>query len=114
VERFVLDQLEDRVEHDVNAEWREASRTLRRHLLDGALLLPYGADEPISLNSSAAEIWESLQQPESTEAVVAQLAARHGLAADDLRDEVTRAIDGLVAVGAVDAISAPGRTEPAA
>jgi hypothetical protein len=113
VERFVLDQLEGRVEHDVN-EWRGATGTLRRHLLDGALLLPAGADEPISLNSSATEIWESLQEPISTEAVVARLAARHGLATDGLRDEVTQAIDGLAAVGAVEAVAAPARTEPAA
>ena len=94
------------MEHDVNTEWRGASRTLRRHLLDGALLLPDGADEPISLNSSAAEIWESLQQPTSTETVVTTLAARHGLATDELRDEVTQAIDGLVAVGAVEPVAA--------
>jgi len=95
----------------VNATWQGASRTLRRDLLDGTLLLPDGAAEPLSLSASATEIWESVQQPTSTEAVVARLADRHGVPPDALRDEVVGAIDGLVAAGAVEAVPDASRRE---
>jgi hypothetical protein len=84
--------------------WRMDERTVQRTLLDGVLLLPPDAAEPLHLNPSAAEIWSAIPELVTAERVTAALADRHGLEPADVRGAVDDVLDELAAIGAVEQV----------
>jgi hypothetical protein len=85
----------------VTSVWRTVDHTLQRNLLDGVLLLPPNATDPVHLNPSAAEIWALVDPPATAAEVSRVLADRHDVALADVTPVVDDALRDLAAVGAV-------------
>jgi hypothetical protein len=92
--------------------WRAVGHTLQRNLLDGVLLLPPAADDPLHLNGSAAEIWALVDGPASAAHVSTVLAERHQVPLAEVTPVVDRALDDLAAVGAVEPEPATAESVP--
>ena len=56
------------------AVWRRRDDVLWRRSLDAVILLPVGADEPITLPGTGAAVWDLLEEPASLDELVATLA----------------------------------------
>ena len=74
---------------------------LWRRTLDGALVLPPGADEPFALTPTAAAVWESLAEPRDADALVDELADRFDVERQRAAAEIRGLLDDLEARGAV-------------
>ncbi len=46
-----------------SASWHRVPSVLWRHVFDGILALPVGAEEPLALSGAAALVWELLDHP---------------------------------------------------
>jgi hypothetical protein len=82
-------------------EWRVDERTVQRTLLDGVLLLPPTAAEPLRLNSSAAEIWSAIPTWPTADRLAAALAERHAVEPGAMRAAIDDILDELRAMGAI-------------
>jgi hypothetical protein len=55
--------------------WVRRPDVLWRWVLDGVALLPPSADDPFVITGAGAALWELLEEPCSTDELVAELAA---------------------------------------
>jgi hypothetical protein len=55
------------------AVWRRRDDVLWRRSLDAVILLPVGADEPVTLPGTGALVWDLLEEPASLAVIVATL-----------------------------------------
>lgn len=69
--------------------------------LDGDVTLFDGADTAFVLNSTAADVWQLLQQPRDVPSVVGVLADRYGVAPAAITRDVTSLVRELAARGLV-------------
>ena len=72
-----------------------------RRTMDGVVVLPAHAEEPIALLGPAASVWELLAQPLTAAELVAGLADRYGLAPEHVTSEINATLDGLLRRGAL-------------
>jgi hypothetical protein len=56
------------------AVWRRRDDVLWRRSLDAVIVLPVGADEPLTLPGTGAAVWDLLEEPASLAELVAALA----------------------------------------
>ena len=69
--------------------------------MDGIVVLPAHAQEPIALLGSAASVWEMLAEPLTAAELVAALATHYGVAPDHVTTEIRATLDGLIRRGAL-------------
>ncbi|HEX4490228.1 MAG TPA: PqqD family protein [Acidimicrobiia bacterium] len=82
--------------------WRRAETVLWRRTLDGVVVLgPAESAQPVALRGAAADIWELLEEPASVAVLGAALAHDYGVPVERIADDVERAVDALVKVGAL-------------
>lgn len=75
---------------------------LWRRSLDAVLVVPPGADEPITLAGTGPELWDLLETPRSLPELVRELAARHQASSDLVEADVSPVIDQLLALGVLE------------
>jgi Coenzyme PQQ synthesis protein D (PqqD) len=56
------------------AVWRRRDDVLWRRSLDAVILLPVGADDPLTLPGTGAIVWDLLEEPATLAELVATLA----------------------------------------
>lgn len=72
--------------------------------VDGEISLYEPGSESVTiLNGTASDVWMLCDGEHSTEEIVSLLASSYGIDADQIRDEVTRAIDEFVEAGLLSA-----------
>jgi len=54
--------------------WRRRDDVLWRRSLDAVILMPVGADEPVTLPGTGASVWDLLAEPATLAELVATLA----------------------------------------
>jgi hypothetical protein len=54
--------------------WRRREDVLWRRSLDAVILLPVGADDPVTLPGTGASVWDLLEEPASLAELVTTLA----------------------------------------
>jgi hypothetical protein len=64
----------DAVSVSPTAVWRRRDDVLWRRSLDAVILLPVGADEPVTLPGTGAIVWDLLEEPATLPELVATLA----------------------------------------
>ena len=67
----------------------------------GAVLMDAATGECFELNRVGAEVWDQIARGGDLAAVVATLAGRYGMAADQVAADVAKLIDQLLAQGLV-------------
>ena len=80
---------------------RRSQGVVWRRTMDGIVVLPADADEPIALLGPAASVWEMLAEPLTAAELVAALASHYGVAPDRVTSEIRATLDGLVRRGAL-------------
>jgi hypothetical protein len=88
--------------------WHRHPHVLWRRSLDAILVLPRGSAEPVTLTGTGPEIWELLEEPCSTDVMVAVLAERHAADPVVVTGDVTELLEELLQRGAVETLD-PGR-----
>lgn len=78
-----------------------APDVLWRESLPGILLLPPGAELPVTLTDSGVDVWLLLAEPRTEERLVAELAGAYAVPADQVRADVIPLLDQLEALHAV-------------
>lgn len=81
--------------------WLHAPDVLWRNSLDGAVLLPPGAEAPLVLDAPGAALWTLLDEPHSLDAAADALADATGVDAERIADDIAPLLDDLRAAGAV-------------
>jgi hypothetical protein len=81
--------------------WHRVPDLLARRSLDAVLLLPRGAEAPVTLPGTAAEVWDLLASPTPLTAIAAELAARHDADPAVVAADVGTLLDRLADLGAV-------------
>ena len=91
-----------RLPAEATVRWCRSARVVWRRTLDGVIVLPIlEAAEPIALRGSAADIWDLLAEPMTSEDLVAVLAATHGVSAMSVAVDVDGALVSLSELGAL-------------
>lgn len=80
---------------------RRAQGVVWRRTMDGVVVLPAGAVEPIALLGPAANMWEMLAEPLTATELVAALADHYGVEPDHVTNEIRATLDGLLRRGAL-------------
>jgi coenzyme PQQ synthesis protein D (PqqD) len=92
----------DRLPADATMRWCRSARVVWRRTLDGVIVLPIlEAAEPIALRGSAADIWDLLAEPMTSEDLIAVLAAAHGVSELSVAADVDGALVSLSELGAL-------------
>lgn len=81
--------------------WARAGETLWRRSLDAVVLMPPGAAEPLTLVGTGAALWDLLEAPSSTDALVAALADRFGADPGTVEADLLPVLDQLAELGAI-------------
>lgn len=82
--------------------WRRRDDVLWRRSLDAVILLPSGADEPLTLPDSGAIVWDLLEEPASFDELVATLAEVYETDAATIATDITPLLEELAALGALE------------
>ncbi|MCC5952485.1 MAG: PqqD family protein [Acidimicrobiia bacterium] len=85
---------------------RRSPLVLSRSLLDGVLILPSGADDPLALNESAAEVWRRWNGSRRPAEVASEIAEVYGHDAD-IGADVESVARMLVDHGALEVVAVP-------
>jgi hypothetical protein len=80
---------------------RRSQGVVWRRTMDGVVVLPAHAEEPIALLGPAASVWELLAQPLTAAELVAGLADHYGVAPEHVSGEISATLDGLLRRGAL-------------
>jgi hypothetical protein len=83
--------------------YRRRPDALWRRSLAAVVVLPRGSDEPITLGATGPEVWELLAEWRTLDDFAAVLAELHAADPATVAADVTRLLDTLIALGAVDA-----------
>jgi Coenzyme PQQ synthesis protein D (PqqD) len=84
--------------------WRRRADVLWRRSLDGVLLLPSGAEEPLTLAGTGPEMWELLAEPISMPDLTRELATRYETDAATVEADLAPVLDHLVAIQAIERV----------
>lgn len=83
--------------------WRRRPAVLWRRSLDAVLVLPPGADEPLTLAGTGAALWDLLEEPASTDELVVALADGYGVELATVEVDLVPALAKLETLGAIEA-----------
>jgi hypothetical protein len=72
-----------------------------RRTMEGVVVLPAHAAEPIALLGPAANMWEMLAEPLTAAELIAALAEHYGVEPDRVTNEIRATLDGLLRRGAL-------------
>lgn len=86
---------------DTTSKLRRSQGVVWRRTMDGIVVLPAHADEPIALLGAAASVWELLAEPLTASEVVAALASHYEVAPEQVTSEIRATLDGLLRRGAL-------------
>ena len=81
--------------------WRRRDDVLWRRSLDAVILLPVGAEEPMTLPGTGASVWDLLEEPASLAELVAILADAYEEAPAVIEHDVRALLAELESLGAV-------------
>jgi Coenzyme PQQ synthesis protein D (PqqD) len=95
----VLERPDDADHSDLR--WLRAESTLWRRTLDGVVVLPFDAPEPLVLRGPAASIWELLEQPMTRSELIDAIVTIYAVERDEVDDDVSAAVATLVDAGAL-------------
>ena len=73
-----------------------------RRSLDAVLVLPAGAEEPVTLAGSGPELWELLATPTSMADLASAIAERYGVDAAVVAQDVDATLEHLLKLGVVE------------
>jgi hypothetical protein len=83
------------------ARLRRRPDALWRRSLDAVVVLPAGADEPVTLGGTGPAVWELLAEWRTVESMVEVLAEAFGAAPQVVEADLRPLLDELVTCGAV-------------
>jgi hypothetical protein len=86
---------------DSDLRWLRAESTLWRRTLDGVVVLPFDAPEPLVLRGPAASIWELLEQPMTRSELIDAIVTIYAVGRDEVENDVSGAVATLVDAGAL-------------
>ena len=82
--------------------WRRCPEVLWRRSLDAVILLPPGADDPITLLGTGIELWELLVEPGTVTQLATVLARAHTADPATVEADIAPVIRQLVEHGALE------------
>lgn len=86
--------------------WRRREGTGWRDSLNGLVLMPPGADEPVTVAGSGSAVWSLLDRPRSLAELVRDLAERFDADPTTVREDLEPLLDRLATLGALDDLPA--------
>ena len=86
--------------------WSRRDDVLWRRSLDAVILLPSGADEPVTLPDTGAIVWDLLEEPATFDDLVATLAEVYGAEAGVIAADITPLLAELQSLGALNHVRA--------
>jgi hypothetical protein len=86
---------------DAVAVWRRRDDVLWRRSLDAVILLPVGADDPLTLPGTGANVWDLLEVPATLAELVATLADAYDEDPAVVQHDVSALLTELESLGAV-------------
>jgi len=86
---------------DADLRWLRAESTLWRRTLDGVVVLPFDAPEPLVLRGPAASIWELLEQPMTRSELIDAIVTMYAVGSGEVDADVSGAVATLVDAGAL-------------
>ena len=86
--------------------WRRREGTGWRESLNGLVLMPPGADEPVTVAGSGSAVWNLLDRPRDLEELVSDLVERFDADPTTVRADLGPLLDHLVTLGALDDLPA--------
>jgi Coenzyme PQQ synthesis protein D (PqqD) len=82
--------------------WRRRDDVLWRRSLEAVILLPAGADEPLTLPDTGAIVWDLLEEPATFDELVATLADVYNTDATTIATDITPLLTELQTRGALE------------
>jgi hypothetical protein len=86
---------------DPGTEWRRRDDVLWRRSIDAVVLLPKGADEPVTLPGTGAAVWDLLEEPATLGQLVETLSEVYGGQPSTIAHDVAALLDELEAMAVV-------------
>jgi len=88
----------------VEPRWRRRPDALWRRSLDAVLVLPAGADEPVTLAGTGPALWELLADPCTVPQLAAVLSEGYDAEPATVEADVRPVVDELVRLGALESV----------
>ena len=88
------------------ARWRRRESVLWRHAIDVVVILPAGADEPVSLAGTGALVWDLLAEPASLSELVAAFAEVYPDDPGTIERDVAALLESLASLDAIETTEA--------
>ena len=87
---------------DAEPRWRRRPDALWRRSVDAVLVLPAGADEPVTLTGTGPALWELLAEPCTVAQLAAVLADAYDAPIETVEADIAPVVDELARVGALE------------
>ena len=89
----------------MTVRWQRRADVLWRQSLDGVVVLPSGADEPLGLAGSAGALWNVLERPVSLEDLVKTLSNSYDAEPETVRRDIEPLLNRLSSARAIEPAS---------